>query len=295
VIKNTSEIDDGISIVIPAYNEEKSISEVISKLNNTMTKSGLKYELIVVDDGSTDDTSKQVISKEATLVSHHFNKGYGAALKTGIKHAKYNTIIITDADGTYPEESILKLIEYSEGYNMVVGARIGENINIPIIRKPAKWFINRLANYLTGIKIPDLNSGLRLIHKDSIKPFFSILPDGFSFTATITIAMLTNNCEVKFVPIDYFKRQGKSKFRPIHDTLNFLQLVVRTTLYFNPIRIFLPLSFPFFFISFLMVLYRIFYARAFGITTIILIIAGIQLLAIGMIADLINKRLKPFE
>jgi hypothetical protein len=128
---------------------------------------------------------------------------------------------------------------------MLVGARIGDSVNIPLIRRPPKWVINQLANYMVGTKIPDLNSGMRIMKKEIIERFFNILPEGFSFTSTITIAMLSNGYQVKYVPIDYHQRKGKSKIRPFNDTLNFVRLIVRTVMFFDPLKVFLPISLPF--------------------------------------------------
>jgi len=280
-----------ISIIIPAYNEENSIRDVIDEIYRVTNNHNLNCELIVINDGSTDKTGEVVKQSKAKLIEHDENRGYGASLKTGIKKSAYDIVVITDADGTYPNEEIPNLVKYVKDYDMVVGARTGQNAKIPLIRKPAKWAINKLANYLSETKIPDLNSGLRIMRKEVIERFLPLLPNGFSFTTTITLAMLTNSYSVKYVPIDYHKRVGKSKIRPIRDTLNFIQLIIRTVMYFKPLKVFLPVSLSFFAISVLMLLYRIFIHRAFGSTTVILFVTGVQILALGLIADLINKRI----
>ena len=281
-----------VSIIIPAYNEEEGIGDVLKQIQELDLNE--ESEIIVVNDGSTDATIEAIkeISNEVKIVSHETNLGYGAALKAGIRRANNDIVVITDADGTYPTEEIPRLVEIIKNYDMVVGARTGENVNIPIIRRPAKWVLNKLANYLTGRKIPDINSGLRVMRKEIVESFVPLLPDGFSFTMTITLAMLTNGARVKYVPINYNRRSGKSKIRPIQDTFNFFQLIVRTVLYFDPLKIFLPVGFFFIGVSFLLILYRFFIARAFGVTATVLFVCGIQVLAIGMIADLIDKRLK---
>ena len=199
-----------LSIIIPVYNEEFSIIEVLTQIAAVMKNSEIPYEIIVVNDGSKDNTAK-VLSEsnlKIRLITHELNEGYGSALKTGIKNAIYDYITIIDADGTYPAEKIPELLKYMQGYNydMVVGARVGKKVKIPIIRIPAKWFINKIANYLSGTKIPDLNSGLRIIKKGFIEKYMHLLPDGFSFTTTITLALLTNNYRVGYIPIDYYKR-----------------------------------------------------------------------------------------
>jgi len=281
-----------LSIIIPVYNEEESIEKVIIDLREYSAEKKYNYEIIVVNDGSTDRT-KEILEKidGIKIINHLENQGYGAALKHGIKQSQGDLILITDADGSYPHESIKDLMKYITDYDMVIGARIGKKVKIPLIRKPPKWILNKLANYLSGTKIPDLNSGLRIIKKPLIKKFFPILPNGFSFTTTITLAALTNDYLVKYVPIDYYKRAGKSKFRPLRDTLNFFQLIIRTILYFNPLRIFIPLSLILFLLGLGIFIYSYFFTSyILDTTTAIFIISSVQILAIGMLADLISKK-----
>ncbi len=289
------EISKGVSIIIPAYNEREGISHVIESLQSLKEMHGSQWEIIIVDDGSTDGTPDMVKKvQDVVLVCHSLNRGYGAAIKTGIRRAKYNTIVISDADGTYSANDIPKLLSALGGLSkseMVVGDRGNHNKNIPQVRRPAKWIIGKLANYLTGIKIPDLNSGLRAMKKDVVMKFLHLLPDGFSFTTTITLAMLTNNYGVEFIPIEYKKRSGKSKIRPIRDTLNFIQLIIRTVLYFDPLRVFIPISIFFFIASIAVLIFSyLFTPKVMDITTVVLFISGVQILAIGMLADLIDKR-----
>ena len=281
-----------VSIIIPAYNEKEGIARVIELLRSLKERYGHLWEIIVVDDGSTDGTPEMVKKfEDVILIQHPLNRGYGAAIKTGIRHAKYNTLVISDADGTYPINDIPKLITQLPKSDMVVGARHINSSNIPLSRRPAKWMLNKLANYLTGINIPDLNSGLRVMKKDIVLKYFHLLPDGFSFTTTITLAMLTNNYIVEFIPIEYKIRSGRSKIRPIRDTMNFIQLILRTVLYFDPLKIFLPISVLFFVASIaVLILSYLFTPKVMDITTVILFISGVQILAIGMIADLIDKR-----
>lgn len=279
----------GFTIVIPAYNESTSIADTISEIQ----KLSGKFEIIVVDDGSTDGTSEQLADKQVKVITHMTNRGYGASLKSGIRNANYETIVITDADGTYPNDMINNLVDtFDKGcFDMVVGARTRKNIQIPLIRRPAKWFINKLASYLSGRAIPDLNSGLRVMKKSVVERYIHLLPDGFSFTSTITLAMLTNGYNVKFMRINYFKRRGKSKIRPIHDTLNFIILIIRMVLYFDPLRIFLPLSLLLTIPGFFLILFQAFFYQNIGTISVIISLGGIQLLAIGMLADLIDKRI----
>jgi len=291
---------DGVTIIVPVYNEERNIRNSVSELSRIaeeMTRRGTNVEIFFINDGSTDG-SRRLLEEacrdtNCSLISHAVNRGYGSALKTGVRSARYDTVCITDADGTYPFQKIPELIDVyrSNGNDMVVGARVNKDVHIPWIRRPAKWILTVLASFLAGMAIPDLNSGLRVMKKSVVEKYIRLLPNGFSFTSTITLAMLTNDYNVLYVPIDYYKRSGKSKIRPIHDTLNFVQLIIRMVLYFDPLKIFLPLCLPVLTCGFLLVLYQAVILRDIGTVSVIITLAGIELLAIGMIADLIDKRM----
>ena len=280
-----------VSIVIPAYNEEKAVGSVIDQIISIMEKADFLYEIIVVDDGSTDNTVQIIQERAVQLVRHPFNKGYGAALKTGMRKAKYDTIAIIDADGTYPAEELPKLASGIGEWDMVVGARVGKDAEVSPLRKVAKGFLTRLANYLVGTPIPDLNSGLRVFKKDIAMQFYNILPSGFSFTLTITLALLSNDYLVQYVPTRYHKRVGKSKIRPIRDTLGFLQLIIRTVMYFAPLKIFLPVSLALFLFGVVIFLYSLLVLhKVMDVTVVVTILASIQIAAIGLLADLTDKR-----
>ena len=228
------------------------------------------------------------------MLLHEINRGYGAALKTGIQASRYGHVAIVDADGTYEEKDLPKLIEHMGTHDMVVGARTGKDAKIPLIRRPAKWILNILANFLTETRIPDLNSGFRIFNKAVAKRFFNILPSSFSFTSTLTIALLTNGYSIKYVPSGYKTRKGKSKIRPIHDTVNFFSLIVRTALYFAPLKIFIPLSLSMMGLSLLkMILIDILLIQNMTDSTLFLFLAGIQVGMLGLLADLIDKRSPP--
>lgn len=279
-----------ISIVIPAYNEENGIVDSVSWVQDVMEKSKYEYEIIVVDDGSTDRTSERVRSTGARVVRQDVNQGYGASLKTGICSAKGDWIVITDADSTYPADRIPDLLRHANDNDMVVGARIGSAAKIPLIRRPAKWVLAQLANYLAETKIPDYNSGLRVFRKSLAERFFKILPQGFSFTTTITLSSLTNGYRVKYIPIEYFKRTGKSKIRPIKDTYNFAMLIVRTTVYFNPLRVFMPLGATLFSAGAFKMAHEIVVSGGLAEASVFLMLGSCQTVALGLIADMINKR-----
>jgi glycosyltransferase involved in cell wall biosynthesis len=230
-----------VTVVIPAFNEGPHVAANVRAVDEQLKKSGWEHEVIVVDDGSTDDTAEQAAKAGARVLRHPSNLGYGAALKRGVSHARHGWILITDADGTYPASSIPGLLEKADRFEMVVGARTGSIVNIPLVRQPAKWFLTKLASYLSKCRIPDLNSGMRLMRKDLVERYRHLLPDGFSFTTTITMACACNGHTFEFVPIDYLQRSGESKIRPRH-AFDFLILILRTVVLFNPLRFFLPLG-----------------------------------------------------
>lgn len=284
-----------LTVILPVFNEERAIAETIRGLDDCLRAAGWDYEIVVVDDCSQDRTVEvleTLACPALRCIRHGRNRGYGAALKTGILNSHGPMIAITDADGTYPNRRIPELAARLENKDMVVGARTGKSVKIPLVRRPAKWLIGRLANYLSRCKIPDLNSGLRVFRRKALLEYLPILPDGFSFTTTITIAMMTSGREVAYVPIDYASRVGKSKIRPIRDSLLFIQLIIRTVLLFEPLRIFLPLSFFIFLAGFGVAVYSYFFTPKFmDMTTAVLFVGAIQILAIGMLADVFNRRL----
>jgi len=280
-------ISPAVSIVIPAYNEEDGISEVIRQIRALP----LRAELIVVDDGSADRTARRADDAGARVIRHPRNKGYGAALKTGILSSGAPLIIITDADGTYPIDRIGEIVGLLEDNDMVVAARTGRNVAIPMVRRPAKWVLNILANYLSESKIPDLNSGLRGFRRESLVPYLPVLPAGFSFTTTITLAMHVNDRRIAYLPVDYHPRRGRSKIRPLQDTLNFLALIIRTILYFRPLKIFLPASAFLFFVAVAIFAYSAaFTEKIMDASVAITLMTSLQMAAIGLLADLIDKR-----
>lgn len=279
-----------VSIVIPAYNEEQGISASLSDLFEVMKSTDLEFEVIVVDDGSKDKTAEMISKlsfKDVKLIRQEYNRGYGAALKAGIEQSKYDLIAITDADGTYPANRLPELVSGMGDNDMVVGARTGNHVKIPFLRRLPKIILNKYANYLVRFNIPDLNSGLRVFKKDVYKKFRNLLPNGFSFTSTITLALLSNSYRVKYVPIDYYKREGKSKIKPIRDTINFFKLVSKITLYFDPLRIFMPITIIFLVLGSVLLGYDVFFADNITDKTILVFFLGMQFGLIGILADII--------
>ncbi len=287
----------GLSIILPVYNEQKAIEETISQLIQAKKNIDFDVEIILINDGSNDSTEvilKKLSQEDFRVIHHQRNLGYGAALKTGVRAAKYAYIAITDADNTYPNNRIPEFFHkvLENDIDMMVGARTGNSVKVSFIRKFAKWVLNKTANYLANVKIPDINSGFRIMKKEVVKSFFKILPDGFSFTTTITLAMEINGYSVKYEPIDYFGRKGKSKFKPIEDTLNFLQLIIRTILYFNPLKIFIPLSLLLAALAFFVLLGSwIFLSQPMDVTFAVILMTAVFTITIGMLADLIDRRM----
>jgi glycosyltransferase involved in cell wall biosynthesis len=279
----------GVSVVIPAFNEAQAIGPTLERVLAVLAEAGLEGEVIVVDDGSKDATADEVARyPDVRLIQHSQNRGYGAALKTGIRQAKHAVITILDGDGTYPCEMIPRLVAEIGTYDMAVAARTGAQVHVPLARRPAKWALNWLANYLTGMDIPDLNSGMRAFKRDVVMSFFRLLPSGFSFTTTVTLALLTNDYNVVNIPSDYHPRLGRSKIRPLHDTMNFFALVIRLMLSFRPLRVFVPLGLFFSILSLVKVVYDIFlYDFHLATSTVVLVTLTFQLVVLGLVADLV--------
>ncbi len=278
-----------VSIVVPAFNEEKGIGPVLGELARMMRATGWEHEIIVVDDGSLDRTAAVARESGARVLAHGSNRGYGAALKSGIRAARAPWILITDADGTYPASAIPAILDALPGNDMVVGARVGENVQGPLLRRPARFILRKLAAYLSETDIPDLNSGLRVFRRERALQFFPILPSGFSFTTSITLALLCNDGRVAYLPIDYARRTGRSKIRPVRDMVNFLLLIHRVVLYFNPLKIFVPVSLMILAGFAASMLYDLLVLSNLTEKTLILLFAGVQILAVGLLADMISK------
>jgi len=281
-----------ISIVIPVYNEEAAIGEDLDTIIETMEASGRDYEVIVVDDGSTDRSAEIVRQRpQVRLIQHPYNQGVGAARTTGVRGARGEVIVMTDGDGSYPNHDIPRLLAHIGGHDMVVGARKRETGSLKLLRTPVKLFVRLLASYLTETRIPDLNSGFRAFKKEVAERYLDILPRGHSWVGTITVAFLSDGYTVKYIPIDYYERKGKSSIHPIRDTWNYFQLVVRMAMYFNPLKVFLPISLLLLSVGGVkLVRDVIVYYFHVPTSTVIIVLTGIQLGALGLLADLIVKR-----
>lgn len=276
-----------ISIIVPIFNEQSVVKDTIERIKKVVPDS----EIIAINDGSNDDTLKILNTiDEIIIINHPYNLGYGASIKDGIKIATGKLVVITDADGTYPIEDIRKLLKYSTKYDMVVGARIGKKVHIPFFRRPAKWVIKALASFLVGKKIPDINSGLRIFNKEKALEFMNLYPSGFSFTTTITLSFFTSDYTIKYIPINYFKRTGKSTIHPIKDFAGFITLIFRIIIFFRPLRFFIIPSLILIIIGIMHGTYQIMtLPTGLGQLPVISILGGLQIIFLGILADLIVK------
>lgn len=285
-----------LSIVIPAYNEEKILGKVLEDIEEIISQNGYDAEIIVVDDASEDKTAEIARAKGVNVLQHAKNRGYGAALKTGIRSARNDVIVMLDADGSYPVDEMPLLLEDIDKHEMVIGARTKKgSVKMSLLRRIPKFALRKLAEYLAMEKIPDINSGFRVFKRSMYKKYVHILPSGFSFTLTLTLASIVGDEEVKFVPVSYYKRKGISKIRPIYDTTNFFILIIRTILYFNPLRVFLPMAAFLVFAALGIAAYSIYMGRLHDVTVTLLIIFGIQVMLLGLIADLIDRKTRTHE
>lgn len=284
-----------ISIVIPVFNEEKVILKTLDEIHS-LTKEVIFYEIIVINDGSSDQTGK-ILSKysDIILINREINRGYGYSIKEGIKIAKGNSILIIDADGSYPIDKIPTLInEYNLGQGMVIGERTGEKVSISIINKFAKLILKVIIYILTSKWIKDINSGLRIFDKKLVERYWGIIPDGFSLTTTLTVAAMIENVKVKYIPINYYKRVGKSKINPIKDFFGFIILIFRIISFFKPLRFYLPIALFFLLASILRAIRDIVFFNSIETAAVILFMISMQTFFFGLIADLIVSKHKVY-
>ena len=282
-----------VSVVLPCFNEREHVELEIKRIRAALEGAGLAYELICVDDGSTDGTRELLEATPGirTIVLPR-NQGAGTARRIGTQQATGRVVVWTDADMTYPNELIPELVaELDDTYDQVVGARRSEAGTYKLARVPAKWAIRKLASFLTNTDIPDLNSGLRAFKRAVAEPYLRLLPAGFSCVTTITLAFLSNGHPVKYVPIDYFKRAGRSKFHPFRDAYNYIIQVLRMVMYFNPLRVLMPVALTLLAATFVkagvdLVVHDL---RVAG-STVLVGLAAFNIMAIALLADLVVRR-----
>lgn len=277
-----------ISVVIPAYNEAVGIGPVIDNIKKNLKRVKWKYEILVIDDGSKDETARVARVHKVKVIQHPYNLGYGAALKTGIRNAKYETILITDADGTYPPDEIPGIIRHVPDFDMIIGVRTKSNQDNLLVRKPLRWITNRFATYLSGRKISDVNSGMRVFKKSFIEEIMHKLPDGFSFTTTSTLLAINRGLRIIEVPIRQEKRVGASKLKVLKDGVRFPIMMIKIAAKTNPSKVFVPLGLFFITLGVVYGIYTVALTGGLGDLTTLSVMTGVQVLLFGLLADILK-------
>jgi len=273
-----------ISIVMPAYNEEQSISKTVSEIKKLYPD----FEILVIDDGSTDNTYQAAVAAGAHVMKHPHNIGNGAAIKTGMRYASGDWIIMMDADGQHKPADIAKLLQYKDTYDMVVGAR-SKDSTTALHRDLGNFIYNRLATYITKFKVEDLTSGFRLVRNERVKKFIYLLPNTFSYPSTITMAYLRSGLSIKYVSIKTEARKGKSKIKLLQDGTRFLLIITRIATLFSPFRIFLPVSFTFFVTGLCYYLYTYVTQHRFTNMSALLISSAIIIFMMGLVSEQVSQ------
>jgi glycosyltransferase involved in cell wall biosynthesis len=271
------------SIVIPAFNEAASIASVVREL----TGAARWHEIIVVDDGSTDDTGAQAASAGARVVRHPYNKGNGAAVKTGIRQATGALVLIADADGQHRPSDAAGLVSHLDTYDLVVGARSpGSQANSA--RRFGNALLNGVASYLTEQRIPDLTSGFRAARRECLLEFLHMLPNGFSTPTTTTLAFMKAGYSVRFEPVDAARRKGASKIRLGPDGVQFFMILLKVITIFSPLRIFLPTSAVAFLVGAAYAVWTILTQSHVTNSSVLLIVLSVVILLVGLVSEQIS-------
>jgi polyisoprenyl-phosphate glycosyltransferase len=286
---NQAQLD--VSVVLPVFNEAEHLEAEISRIRAALDASPYGYEIIVVDDGSTDGSTDILRTiGELRLLTFAQNRGSGTARRIGTREARGRVVVWTDVDMTYPNDDIPALVKELEGSDQVVGARRTEEGTAKLFRVPAKWFIRKLASFLADTHIPDLNSGFRAFRRDVGAQFLHLLPKGFSCVTTITMAFLGNGYSVKHIPIDYLPRSGRSKFHWWKDTQQYLLQVFRLIMSYDPLRIFVPVGLVLAVVGAGKLGYDLIdHPFRIAINTLLVLFASFQVFAIGLLADLVVR------
>jgi len=287
-----------VSVILPVHNEAGHLRTEVDRIEAALEASPYSFEIIVVDDGSTDGSLDELADLAASgavrVIRFAENRGSGSARKAGTRAAAGRVVVWTDADMTYPNDQIPALVKELDGYDQVVGARTSEKGTHRAARVPAKWFIRKLASFLVEKPIPDLNSGFRAFRRDVGLQYVSQLPAGFSCVTTITMTFLANGYSVKYVPIEYGERSGRSKFHWWSDTRRYLTQVIRLVLSYNPLRVFLPIGVALTVLGVGKLVYDLI-GKDFRVATntLLILFAAFQVFAVGLLADLVVRVTKP--
>jgi glycosyltransferase involved in cell wall biosynthesis len=287
-----------VSIILPCYNEQDHVTLEVARICAAMDASGYEYELLAFNDASTDDTLARLYEAAPSyphmkIVSFHRNGGSGTVRRIGTQRALGEIVVWTDADMTYPNERIpefVQILEKDATVDQVVGARTSEEGTHKFLRVPAKWFIRKLAERLTNSRIPDLNSGLRAFRREVSLPYLRLLPPGFSCVTTITLAFLSNQHDVRYVPIGYAKRAGTSKFRFVTDAYRYILQVLRMVMYFNPLKVLMPVALCLLGLGVVKGIFdMVVHPLLFALNTILIFVSGLIIASLALLADLIVR------
>jgi glycosyltransferase involved in cell wall biosynthesis len=295
---DAAETELDVTVVLPCYNEQDHVVAELERISAALDASPYSYELLVIDDASTDGTLAVLEAAagefpQVRLMPFHRNGGSGTARRIGTQQARGRVVVWTDADMTYPNERIPELVtmlEQDPTVDQVVGARTSEEGSHKLLRVPAKWAIRKIAERLVGMTIPDLNSGLRAFRRDVSLPYLRLLPPGFSCVTTLTLSFLHNQHDVRYVPISYAKRAGRSKFHFTKDAYRYILQVLRMVMYFNPLKVLMPPALGLLGLGALKLVYDL-VTNPFRIpgSTVLLFITGIQIAVLALLADLVVR------
>lgn len=280
-----------ISVIIPAFNEGEAIGNIVNQINKVMDQLDSDHEIIVIDDGSTDNTAENARATGAKVIQHPYNIGNGAAVKTGIRHARGSILITIDGDGQHDPNDILKLVNRIGPYDMVVGSRNSES-HTSAHRDVANMVFNSLATYISGRKIEDLTSGFRAVKTHIARQFLYLLPNKFSYPSTITLSVVRAGYSLGYEPIKFARRSGKSKskIKPLQDGLRFLMIILKIAVFYAPLKIFVPLSIFIFLLGVGYGLFRIFIFQApYGQTSALLISTAVITFLVGLVSEQIAQ------
>jgi glycosyltransferase involved in cell wall biosynthesis len=288
-----------VTVVLPCYNEQDHVVAELERITGALDASGLSYELLAIDDASTDGTlalleESRLRFPRMEVVAFRRNGGSGTVRRIGTQRARGDIVVWTDADMTYPNERIpelVRMLQDDPSYDQVVGARLTEEGSHKALRVPAKWVIRKVAETLSGTRIPDLNSGLRAFRREVSLPYLRLLPPGFSCVTTLTLSFLSNQHDVKYVPITYAKRSGTSKFHFVKDAYRYILQVLRMVMYFNPLKVLMPLALGLLGLGLLKGVAwdmprQPFY---FPVNTVLLVLCGLIIASMALLADLIVR------
>jgi len=275
---------ESCSIIIPAYQEKESVGPLVSAVLKVAGALGIPFEVIVIDDGSSDGTGVAAGAAGAQVLTHPYNKGYGAALKTGIRHAQHRTVLFLDADGQHCPDDIPRLLQERGAYDMVVGAREGSS-GSPLWRRPGKLALKLFANHLCGRSIPDLNSGLRALDRELALHLLPLMPDGFSFSTTSTIAALKAGYLLQYVSVHVSTRTTGASTVTSSDGWSTLMLIIRLITLFAPLKIFLPFSAMAFLVGVTFTVHGYLIHGVASLKGLIALLGALQLFLFGLMVD----------